>query len=66
MTTTPWQPIETAPNSVAILAAWHITGDMWAYAVASNEGGEWWEGGNMPLQQPTHWMPLPPPPETGE
>lgn len=69
-----WQPIETAPKDEKILLAragqWVDIGE-WEddrhakkprpYWTANRE---WWAGKMaMREQQPTHWMPLPPPPK---
>lgn len=64
--TSQWQPIETAPkpSGRVLLSAegetcyghWYSTYNRWEY-----DGYEW---GN-PKKQPTHWMPLPPPPIKG-
>jgi Protein of unknown function (DUF551) len=65
-----WQPIETAPkDGTAILALvdglHENTGEPFIAAVAWYREGFWLvneEGGDT--YQPTHWMPLPPPPNT--
>ena len=66
-----WQPIETATKdgtkvlaffqrSKSIRVAWYreflLDGWLWAYEADRNP--DRWS------DQPTHWMPLPPPPET--
>lgn len=60
---TQWQPIETAPkDGTEILVCNHATLDIWFYHVASwMDGLEWWNGDAR--VNPTHWMPLPQPPE---
>lgn len=71
-----WQPIETAPkDGIAILV--HIPGDrrpvQEAWWALSYEGGPgYWStpfgpngrGYIILADSPTHWMPLPPPPES--
>lgn len=69
-----WQPIETAPKEYGFrcLAAWPTGGGAGDATVAealwdANDDypfGRWWRN-NAWAEQPTHWMPLPPPP-TGE
>ena len=59
-----WQPIETAPNGVAVLIAYD-DGDVVLYKAEDNDcdwrGSEGLEG--IPgVSFPTHWMPLPEPP----
>jgi len=60
-----WQPIETAPKDASILlAVWNADRPYYCREVG------WWEesdGGFWSIQvmgEPTHWMPLPPPPVT--
>jgi hypothetical protein len=72
-----WQPIETAPKDGEWLICWDgkkvqpltwisdtystdYTG--WAYGLA-DWGGTLYEGYNEVEREPTHWMPLPPPPK---
>jgi len=63
-----WQPIETAPrDGTAILAAWNMLykAKRWTVQpVVFLYGGwlhSWDEDEELPLE-PTHWMPLPQPP----
>lgn len=62
----PWRPIDTAPRDELILvgptkrmgicAAMYHSRDGWVTETCS----DW-----VPIHTPTHWMPLPPPPEKG-
>lgn len=60
-----WEPIETAPKDEAILAHWSASlgfnGEYEVIVLSEqlNELSEWYEGN----ESPTHWMPLPEPPE---
>ena len=62
-----WQPIETAPNDgMPCLVGWDS--GFWHPVVAHKEGGHWGVlGVKMEFTvlqiSPTHWMPLPDPPE---
>jgi hypothetical protein len=70
--TTGWQPIETAPKdgSDVLLGRTKDDGDRYEYPVRI---GRWsnavqrWIGvtANGRITQPSHWMPLPPPPANG-
>lgn len=68
----PWQPIETAPKDGTPILAYTpeprcINGEIYALAWCNvynawiEAGGEQWEDFN-----PTHWTPLPEPPEVEE
>ena len=60
-----WQPIEAAPKDGSIIFLWHYNEEL--------ERGEVWKGNWLGGEfvssqygyslQPTHWMPLPAPPE---
>jgi len=58
-----WKPIETAPKNCRILIG--RVGHQWAVSAKWNERKEYWSTGQTPMDffsEPTHWMPLPPPP----
>lgn len=57
-----WRPIETAPDDTYILC-WGPTFEF--MCELKKVGNQWWDGSNyLPLNEhPTHWLPLPPPPE---
>ena len=66
-----WQPIETAPKDGEAVLLWCPADEDWQSFVTSG----WYESGifdrrwyactdEQPMEpQPTHWMPLPAPPE---
>lgn len=64
-----WQPIETAPrDGTRILATWAYTWSQSGVHIEACEFGEsggWFYtyDGDAPSTPPTHWMPLPEPPE---
>lgn len=67
-----WQPIETAPKDGTHIIAWRATAKPphceSMYFVPYDEDGNglwhWVQDGDSPSENfPTHWMPLPPPPE---
>ena len=66
-----WRDIETAPkDGTHILTGKFsdpvtIQSDYWSEFAKPDEGGCWcdWPSG---FQDPTHWMPLPEPPDDGE
>lgn len=62
-----WQPIETAPTDGTPI--WAVQGSRqfvawWDYHPADDV--EFWRDEADSEPQPTHWMPLPAPPETKE
>lgn len=61
-----WQPIETAPKDGTEILLWVPGGFVW-HAVMAFSNGMWadrYTGRPLPfLKVPTHWMPLPKPPE---
>jgi hypothetical protein len=65
-----WQPIETAPKdgTLILLANIEDIHDPWVVCGQWNKGAGWYNqfacAGNGDCKiRPTHWMPLPPPPE---
>lgn len=62
-----WRPIESAPkDGMPVQVGW--IGRTWEASKSHCEYGEWGyltrEMGFIPwCEQPTHWLPLPPPPE---
>lgn len=68
-----WQPIETAPkDGTEVLIGRFLDGKLPTKAVASFHPSEGWRdagdigwGGMYAHVRPTHWMPLPSPPNSG-
>jgi hypothetical protein len=65
-----WQPIEIAPkDGTRIILGWD-SGEPTRYGFFTRNA-EWkgWRAAtlelSLPISPPTHWMPLPPPPDTG-
>jgi hypothetical protein len=62
-----WQPIETAPKDGTRFLAPSIDGRTVTIGLWSDQWGGYWDDltvGHLNGQwHPTHWMPLPPPPE---
>jgi hypothetical protein len=58
-----WQPIETAPKDGTLIDLWTPAGRLTDYGWGL-DGAECWThpDGYVADAQPTHWMPLPPPP----
>jgi len=70
-----WQPIETAPrDGTYFIGFWpHMSGSFADHQGQyrtrwTGWGGGCWEGDALgrPVEYPTHWMPLPPPPAIEE
>ncbi len=69
-----WRPIETAPKDGTRVLVWrpresgdhiaHAGVDHWRDDNAGGGSGSWYR--SRRYQQPTHWMPLPTPPQGGE
>ena len=70
-----WQPIETAPKDGTMVDLWginHLTHNKRGERIVNASWGvctDWmgneledWRHGRGEDYQPTHWMPLPPPP----
>lgn len=58
-----WRPIETAPKDGTEVLVYVPRRLGAIYAAASNPTGNQWWARNMGDLRPTHWMPLPTPPE---
>lgn len=63
-----WQPIETAPRDGTDIFIWsHIINKPISVHWRSDDGGDWFISDCLPYcidPYPTHWMPIPPPPQT--
>ncbi len=58
-----WETIKTAPKDGTLILAWTVEGDRpcvlaWRTYRWDDDSGDSYQD-----YQPTHWMPLPPPPE---
>jgi hypothetical protein len=68
-TTTGWQPIETSPRNTKARLVWcperrNTYVVVWSYLLP---GWIHFSGGDRELrEEPTHWMPLPKPPEEND
>lgn len=60
-----WQPIETAPKNKAVIACdGSAVGEACLIQYEDNISGWYWASDRSAmLSQPSHWMPLPSPPE---
>ena len=54
-----WQPIETAPKDGRFILAWSD----YDCTFIGIFNGTWWIDDHDNICRPTHWMPLPAPPE---
>jgi len=54
-----WLPIETAPRCKDVL----VRSEIGTLHVAANHHGKWECWWLHEINNPTHWMPLPPPPK---
>lgn len=67
-----WQPIETAPKDGTRIICWgpnlKVAECEWRYEAKRgfSEMRGWFRSNQCPEVQPTHWMPLPPPPAAVE
>lgn len=63
---TNWQPIETAPRDGTLVDLWLTDGRRETECRWSTSVGGWWRfdenATDVPVDNPTHWMPIPPPP----
>jgi hypothetical protein len=61
-----WNPIETAPKAGSGLLYWKQSRHVEDATFYMDDDGNWsymlFDGGTV-NSRPTHWMPLPPPPE---
>lgn len=60
---TEWQPIETAPKHGTLILLYEPRPDTHAYEIGFYDCGCWFGSDHMYTVYPTHWMPLPDPPE---
>jgi hypothetical protein len=59
-----WQEIETAPRDGTHILGYVLDGtEHHIYEVIHDHHGSWYESGEEYRFRPTHWMPLPEPPE---
>jgi hypothetical protein len=60
-----WQPIETAPRDGTMIDVWAWPGERIPDVSWREEWGQWLhdDGNGLLSCVPTHWMPLPAPPE---
>ena len=61
-----WQPIETAPELKDVLVIWHGHGYTDSVGIAfKSDDGDWIssEIGTVWMEAPSHWQPVPEPPE---
>ena len=59
-----WQPIETAPDATHVLVFLPNYGINVAIQTKHPQGDHWWLRDHSEYCYPTHWMPLPAPPDT--
>jgi hypothetical protein len=58
-----WQPIETAPKDTLVIMALIRRGKLWRVCDGIRSALAWYDQNGDRVFEPTHWMPLPPPPE---
>lgn len=59
-----WQPIETAPKDGTNIIGLTQWGALEIWYVRDAYEGEYWQDYSDSEPDPTHWLPLPAPPET--
>jgi hypothetical protein len=59
-----WKPIETAPKDGSDVLIWCYTGEIGVAHFDSATFAWWSDLSTRECPDPTHWMPLPPPPES--
>jgi hypothetical protein len=63
---TQWQPIETAPKDGTEIIVWDAEYRHSYFARCNSKGEVYWDELYGPLENATHWMPLPEPPKVTE
>jgi hypothetical protein len=68
---TDWRPIETAPKDGTRVLLYQVDSPIGAHKIwiqyCNAKWGEYWLSSDESLRmEPSHWMPLPPPPKDGE
>lgn len=58
-----WRPIETAPKRTDVLAGWADRPHWLPQVLQQDDAGMWFNGEESDYRPPTHWMPLPAPPQ---
>ena len=61
-----WQPIETAPKDGTEILGWWKRSKTMEVIVWCDIEHNWLDVQDVPTSAPTHWMPLPTPPESKE
>ena len=59
-----WKTIDTAPrDGTEVLGAWRFMLGDWCFQIVKWHQGAWVVTWDFDEVEPTHWMPLPKPPE---